>query len=238
MKSAIFQLLAASVFVLMASLSAQDKAPEILAEYLVPDQITKGAVVAVVPPDEIQIFIKKVKDASVKNKAWFAEYSANATPGIPLPFHENLGLSKEEYAQYLELWNQRDFKVVQEVAIRLEKLGNRWVVRAGGEGAKISLLRFDPETGNFKSPNGTMERLADIKANPASILRAWTGKEWKYEKESTLGLTKENFAIGKTEDEKFGLLLYRLQDIGVNGRSLYDQSVLIRFALPEKADQQ
>ena len=155
-----------------------------------------------------------------------------------MPYHENLGLTKEEYAKYLELWDKRDFKVIQEVAVRLEKLGDQWMVRVGGVGAKIGLLRFDPSTGTFKSPNGTMERIDDIKADPASILRAWTGQEWKYEKKGALGVTKENFAIGKTEDKKFGLLVYRLQDIGVEGRSLYDQSVLIRFALPGKADKQ
>jgi len=238
MKIPLSQYIAAGALSLavLSSVSAQDKAPEILAEYFIPNEIAKGAVVAIVPPDEIQTYINKVKEASEKNKEWFAEYSAKATPGIPLPFHENLGLTKEEYAQYLELWEQRDFKVVQEVAVRLEKLGDQWMVRVSGVGAKISLLRFDPATGNFKSPNGAMERIDDIKANPASILRGWTGKEWKYEKKGTLGVTKENFAVGKTEDKKYGLLVYRLQDIGVNGRSLYDQSALIRFALPGTSD--
>lgn len=216
--------------------SAQDSAPEILAEYLIPNEIAKGDVVTVIPPEEIQPYLEKVKEASEKNMEWFAEYSAKATPGIPLPYHENLGLSKEEYAKYLELWDERDFKVVQEVAVRLEKLGDQWMVRVGGVGAKISLLRYDPATGAFKSPNGTMERIEDIKADPASILRGWTGKEWKYEKKGALGVTKENFALGKTEDKKYGLLVYRLQDLGVNGRSLYDQSVLIRFTLPGKTD--
>ncbi|MGC6425635.1 MAG: hypothetical protein ACON5H_01415 [Akkermansiaceae bacterium] len=234
----LLQILAVGISFMGAAASAQNKAPQVLTEYLVPNEIAKGEVVAVIPPEEIQSYIEKVKEASKGDPKWFAEYSAKATPGIPLPFHDKLGLTKEEYAQYIELWDQRDFKVIQEVAVRLEKLGDQWMVRVGGVGARISLLRFDPATETFKSPNGKMERIEDIKADPASILRAWTGQEWKYEKKGALGVTKENFAIGKTEDGKFGLLVYRLQDIGVDGRSLYDQSVLIRFALPKQGDKQ
>ncbi|MDA8975321.1 hypothetical protein N9F50_01910 [Akkermansiaceae bacterium] len=215
--------------------AAQDSPPKVLGDYLKKDEVAKGAVVVVVPPEEIQPYIEKVKAASVANQDWFVEYSAKATPGVPLPFHENLGLSKEEYAKYLELWDQRDFKTVQEVAIRLEKLGDQWMIRVGGVGAKIALLRYNEQTDSFKSPNGAMKRIEDIKADPASIMRGWTGHEWKFEETGALGTTKENFAIGKTEDQKHGLLIYRLQDVSKDGRPLYDQSVLIRFALPAVA---
>lgn len=215
---------------------AQDTPPKVLGDYLKKDEIAKGAIVVVVPPEEIQPYIEKVKAASVANSDWFTEYSAKASSGIPLPYHENLGLSKEEYAMYLELWNQRDFKAVQEVAIRLEKLGDQWMVRVGGAGAKIALLRYNVETDSFKSPNGSLKRIEDIKADPSSIMRGWTGHEWKYEESGSLGTTKENFAIGKTEDKKHGLLIYRLQDVGIDGRPLYDQSVLIRFVLPVAAE--
>ncbi|MGJ8698258.1 MAG: hypothetical protein ACSHYF_18200 [Verrucomicrobiaceae bacterium] len=209
---------------------AQD-APKVLGAYLKPNVGVKGEVVAVIPPDEIQEYLDIVKEASAKNAEWFAEYSAKSKPGIPLAYDERLGLSKEQYAKYLELWDQREFKMIQPVGIRLEPLGDQWMIRVSGVGAKITLLRYDPETDAFTSPNGKMKRLEDIKAEPESILRAWTGHEWKYEEESALGKTKENFAIGKTEEGKFGLLVYRLQDVSSVGRVLYDQSVLIRFPL-------
>lgn len=214
------------------SVAGQEAPPKVLGDYLNQDAITKGAVVAVIPPEEIQPYIEKVKTASAQDPEWFAEYSAKAKPGIPLPFNEKLGLTKEEYSKYLELWDQRDFKAVQEVAVRLEKLGDQWMIRVGGAGAKIALLRYDTKTDSFKSPNGSMKRIKDIKADPQSILRGWTGHEWKFEENGALGTTKENFAIGITENQKNGLLVYRLQDLNAQGRAIYDQSVLIRFELP------
>jgi len=214
-------------------IASSQEAPKVLAAYLTPNEGVKGEVVAVVPPDEIQKYIEKVKEGSSKNPEWFAEYSAKSKPGIPLPYDEKLGLTKEEYDQYLELWDQREFRVIQPVGVRLELLGDQWMIRVSGVGAKITLLRYDETTDIFKSPNGEMKRIEDISADPSSILRGWTGHEWKFEEVSTLGKTKENFAIGRTEDKRFGLLVYRLQDISVDGRPLYDQSVLIRFAAKE-----
>ncbi len=216
-----------------ATLGLAQDAPKVLTNYLTPDKGVKGEVVAVVPPEEIKPYIKKVEDGAAKNPEWFAEFSGQSKPGVPLPYDERLGLTKEEYNKYLELWDQRGFKVIQPVGVRLEQLGDQWMIRVSGMGAKVSLLRYDGATDSFTSPNGKMTRIEDIKADPASILRGWTGQEWKFEEESALGKTKENFAIGRTEDGKFGLLVYRLQDVSVTGRSLYDQSVLIRFVVNE-----
>jgi len=216
----------------LASASAQG-APKVLADYLTLNKGVKGEIVAVVPPEEIKPYIEKVEAGAAKNPEWFAEFSGESKPGVPLPYDERLGLTKQEYAEYLKIWDQREFKVIQPVGVRLEKLGEQWMVRVSGVGAKISLLRYDPATDSFTSPNGKMVRIDDIKADPASILRGWTGHEWKFEEEGALGKTKENFAIGRTEDKKFGLLIYRLQDISASGRPLYDQSLLIRFAANE-----
>ncbi len=219
----------------MTFLTAQAvEVPKLLKQYLKVDQPTKGEVFVVLPPDEINIYLDKVKEASRDNLEWFNEFSANAKPGVPLPYDERLGLSKEEYQKYRDLWDQRDFKVIQEVGIRLEETDGKFMIRVGGKGIKISLLKFDAKTGVVHSPNGEMKRIDDIDADPDSILRAWKGQEWKYENESTLGKTKENFAIGKAVDGNYGLLVYRLQDLSSTGRILYDDSVVIKFPLPKK----
>ena len=211
--------------------------PTVFKQYLLPDTLTKGEVIVVLPPREIQKYIAKVEAAAENNEEWFREYSKNAKPGVPLPFHENLGLTKEEYAAYLEMWNQREQKPITngKVAIRLEQpKPGEWMVRVTGEGSPISLLRYDETKDAMKSPNGSMTRIADIAADPMSILGAWSGQEWKFEETTSLGKTKENFAIGKLADGKTGLLVYRLQEVSSTGRLLYDKSLVVRFGLTAK----
>lgn len=214
--------------------AADNKVPEILAAYFDKGKTVSGEVGAIMPPEEINKYIAKVKAASKANPEWYAAYAKVAKPGIPLPWHENLGLTKEDYEAYLKLWDQRQFKAMQQVVIRLEEPNpNEWMIRVSGVGMTISLLRYNPETGNFKSPNGELKRIEDIVAEERSILGAWTGKEWRYENNSEFISTKENLAMGSYKDGKHCLLIYRLQE-STAGRRLADKSLVIRFSPPQK----
>ncbi len=123
---------------------------------------------------------------------------------------------------------------MQKVLIRLEEpKSGEWMIRVSGVGMPVSLLRFNPKTGNFKSPNGELKRIEDIKAEERSILGAWTGKEWRYEHSNEFIATRENFALGKFKDGKHCLMIYRLQESS-SGRRLADKSLVIRFSPPKK----
>jgi hypothetical protein len=224
-----FCLLVLSVF---APVSGET--PKLLAKYLTKDKAVPGDVGAIVPPKEINKFIIKVQESAKANSEWHKEYAKTAKPGIPLPWHEKLGLTKEEYAEYLALWDKREFKTVQQVLVRLEEpKPGEWMIRVSGVGMPISLLRYDPKKDVFKSPNGELGRIDDIDAAERSILGAWTGQEWRYEKKTEFISTKENIALGKYKDGKYCLLIYRLQE-STSGLRLADKSLVIRFTPPKK----
>jgi len=192
----------------------------------------RASIGVVVPPPEIEKFLSKVEAAARKNPKWFKEFTGAAKPGTPLPYHENLGLTKVEYDEYLALWAKREFKPTTEVMLVLrETFGNTWSLTASGEAGAISTLRYDPKTDTFRSPNGELKRLEDIKADKESILGAWSGKEWRFEEKSELGQIKENIAVGKFDKTGFGLVVYRVQEISTEGSRLLDKSLVIRYAL-------
>ena len=87
----------------------------------------------------------------------------------------------------------------------------------------------------FRSPNGDLKRIEDIKADSASILGEWTGSEWKFEEETSLGKTKENVAFGRFADGKYGLIVYRVQEMSTEGTRLLDKSLVVRFPLGKQA---
>lgn len=222
------------LFALVSAHAIAADAPKVLADYLKPDAMIKGAVVVVVPPQELDKYVAKVEESARKDPEWFREHAKTGKPGVPLPFDERLGLTREEYDKYLEIWNDRKFKEVEAIAIRLsgDKEGI-WTISAGGSAQPVSTLKFDPKTGDFRSPNGVLKRIEDVDADAQSTLKAWTGHEWKFEEKTSLGTTKENFAIGKTGDKKFGLLVYRLQEISDAGTRLIDRGMVVRFPLGE-----
>ena len=229
--------LVASALMGLSAMATAQEVPAVLGNYLKPDVNARGQVVIVEPPKEIAAYVKKVEIAAKADSKWFTEYSKSAKPGVPLPYHERLGLTQEEYDTYNKLWDERKMKPVKDgnVIVRLEhtKKGD-WMIRVSGKGSPISLLHYHPEADSMKSPNGMLTRLKDIDADPRSTLGKWTGHEWKFEQEDGLGKTKENFAIGKLVGTKYGLLVYHLQSISQAGRRLFDKSLVIRFPLAVK----
>ncbi len=112
-----------------------------------------------------------------------------------------------------------------------QSAGGTWSITATGGASMISTLRYNPKDDVFRSPNGDLKRIEDIKADAASILGEWTGQEWKFEEESELGKTKENVALGRFADNKFGLIVYHVQELSTEGKRLLDNSLVVRFAL-------
>ena len=186
----------------------------------------------VVPPAEIDKYVAKVEASARKDPKWFREYAAAGKQGVPMPFDERLGLTKEEYDEYLALWNKREFKPKEEVMLMLrESPAGTWKISSTGSASSLSTLYYSAERDEFRSPNGVLKRIDDIKADPASILGEWTGSEWKIESDTGFGKIKENIAIGRFADNKYGLVVYRVQELTSDGGRLLDNSLVIRFPL-------
>ena len=105
--------LAASALVILSGFSVAQEAPAVLSKYLKPDSPARGQIVVVEPPKEISPYVRKVEKAAQADPEWFKAFSKNSTPGVPLPFHEKLGLTKEEYEIYNKLWDERKMNPVK-----------------------------------------------------------------------------------------------------------------------------
>jgi hypothetical protein len=218
-------------FSLAASLSAAE-VPKVFAGLFEQNVPVKGQIGVVMPPPEIEKYIAKVEAAARKDPKWFREFSGQSKPGAPLPYDERLGLAKAEYDEYLALWEKREFKPREQVMLLLrQSAGDTWSITSTGAGSVFSTLRYNSKGDLFRSPNGEMKRIDDIKADSSSILGAWSGLEWKFEEETGLGKIKENFALGRLADNKHGLIIYRAQELSSEGTRLLDKSLIVRFPL-------
>jgi len=220
---------------MVAHVSAAD-VPAVFAGLMEKDTPIRGQIGIIMPPAEIEKYVAKVEEAARKDPQWFRENGAKTKPGDPLPFNEKLGLTKEEYDQYLKLWAAREFKPKEDVVIVLRQSGpEHWTITCTGSAAPISTLRYSIKDDIFHSPNGDLKRIEDVNAEPSSILGAWTGHEWRFEEETTLAKIKENIAVGQFVDKKYGLLIYRVQEVSSEGTRLLDKSMVIRYPLGKSA---
>ena len=207
--------------------------PEALTTYFQTNgEYVRASYGTVQPPKEIQPYLVKMRHGITKNAEWFKKYSESTLSNGPLPYNQKLGVTEEEYQQYLALWKQRAFKELKKVDLKLEKRENgTWRIRATGPGFPVQALEFSSDFSTIKSPNGQLKRADDIKSAEATLLREWSGAQWVLESKEVISTTVENFAIGKQKNQVAGYLLYRLQEISSTGRKLYDNQILIQFPL-------
>lgn len=219
----------------IACLHAAD-VPKVFQGLFQQDTPVRGQIGVVLPPPEIDKYIAKVETAARKDPKWFREFSGSGKPGAPLPYDLKLGLTKEEYDEYLKLWDKREFKPIEEVMLLLRQgAGDTWTISSTGGASTLTTLRYSGKDDAFHSPNGDLKRIKDIEADSTSILGEWTGFEWKFEEETGLGKVKENFALGRFADKKNGLIVYRAQEISSEGSKLLDKSLVIRFGIGKAA---
>ncbi len=236
-----FSLIPLSALVCTAALHAQT-APKFLGELLKAETPVKAEIVVPAMPAELDKYVAKVKQAALKNREWFEEYSKNNKSGVPLPYDERLGLTKEEYDDYQKIWAKRELRAVEAMIMTLkgDKEG-RWMFLTNSPQGKsmpsvLATLKYDPKDDTFRSPNGTLTRIADVNADANSTLGAWTGQEWRYLEETSLATTKENVALGKTADGKYGLLIYSFQEVSPQGSELGERrQFVIRFGIGASA---
>jgi hypothetical protein len=217
----------------LVSIASAAEAPRIFSGLLEKGVPVRGQVGMVLPPPEIDKYAAKIRAAKRADPQWFKDFALKVKPGQPLPYDPKLGLTKEEYTDYMKLWAKREFTPTgKDVMLVLrESFGGTWIISCTGSANCLSTIRYSEENDVFTSPNGELKRISDIKADADSLLGAWSGYEWKFEEESTLGRCKENLALGRFEGNKFGLIVYRFQEVSTEGRPVVEKDILVRFAL-------
>jgi hypothetical protein len=70
---------------------------------LVPAKTTQVDVMRLRIPPRVQELAARMQQATAAKQAWFIEYVKVHADARPLPYHENLGLTAEEYSEFLEL---------------------------------------------------------------------------------------------------------------------------------------
>lgn len=235
--------------------------PKVLGDYMEKDKMIRAEVVQMVIPDKFYKFDAMILKLKKKDPKWFADHMKKAPKGDPIPpYDKKLGVTKEEYDMYIKLWNQREYRKVKDGDLVLKltetldgkwtivklapqvildketkKRKTIWVYDSTGLGAEISSLAFDPKKGTFSSMNGELKRIGDIDSPAANQYGAWKGHEWRFFEKGSLSAKKENIAIGRTGDKKYGILIYSRQEVSKQGFFVEDKQFIIRF-IPKKAE--
>jgi len=188
--------------------------------YTLHNQITSSRSALLKPEDDSASIPQKFKDL-----------------GAPELWHEGLGISRDNYEKYLELWNKKTLQNTGNYQILIEPtettsttqtLSNGWLLRLIGEGRYSRLVWiYQADTQSWQSPNMRLNYLGEMNTHKQSILGKWSGKIWQNSRNNSQGTWIETLAFGKDANNKT-VMVYRTQAINPQQELWFDESLILR----------
>ena len=81
----------------------------------------------------------KMSQALATNQDWWMEYIKQHAGDYPLPYHANLGLTQEEYAEYLDgAAKTRHLHKISDANVKFERKGNLIRIDLGDENSPVN----------------------------------------------------------------------------------------------------
>ncbi len=134
--------------------------------------------------DRANQLMLKLQASVATNQDWFLEHIKRAKPGEPLDYDPRLGLTKEEYAEYLrESENRHLASTGTQLPCVFRRRGDILSLDIGDTNSPLSKIRLDTMTGELFASVGRVGtptwRSSDDSTTP---IGAYDACSWKYEK--------------------------------------------------------
>jgi hypothetical protein len=175
-----------------------------------PNGKVKADVMILVAPPRASELGAKMLAAVQKNQQWFLAYVRSATPGEPLPYDPRLGMTSQEYAEYLRLLSQTTLRKSGETELVFKRTPNGRITIAPSAGlADMAGIVIDTRLDTVETPYGRAEHHSEIVASKdQQATGPWNGIRWACQKTSPTGTTNMNFALGRRTEDDRAILYY------------------------------
>lgn len=196
---------------------------------LLPEGVTHFEVMLAPPPpsDEYKLLIDKMMGALGRNQEWFLQYQKeNYKPGQGLPYHENFGITAQEYEK-LKSMQQAKLQKAYDGEMLIEKTGSVITISSPGPTSDYNGIRINLDSNIVYIDNNRVpyQDFSEIK-DTNNVIGAWKGYKWKlenvneqYQSLSDLSGSIYSLTIGQTTGSKKSFMILKKQVVA-KGQSI------------------
>lgn len=188
-------------------------------------------------PERAAELATRMQDAASKNPDWWLEFVQNAEPGMPLPYDSRLGMTEDEYSEFLDLSEQVTARKKGEAILEIVSKGEQAFVLDGGESLpELTEIEFDLARDNVRTPFGVASQRSEVNATEESALGAWSGIEWKLDELAPDGIkgATVTVSIGNLKPSGRALLYYDVKKLTPEGKVRI--SCILNYDVPIKRE--
>ena len=182
-------------------------------EKLLPPPECKVDIMGVAFPKRFQELTVKMQTALATNKEWMLNHiKQNAKPGEPLPYDEKLGMTKNEYEEFLALGEKKEMKKFGSVKITTTTNANIFQIHSGGELSDLDEVKINLKELTITTPFGVITNLAPDTSEGGGVIGPFSGYEGKFENgdEDFNNATTISFLVGRQKNTGKNFIYYKV----------------------------
>lgn len=171
------------------------------------------------PPRFVELS-NKMQQAIKEKPQWWLDAVANAKPGEPLPYDERLGMSEQEWEEWIQLGESMTLVKKEQATVRIKKQGEDVYVLDGGDTLPhLTGIEIDLKEDVVRTPFGVAAERSQIDAPETTLPGKWSGVQWKLEElgKSSLTGTIVKFGVGTVAATGRELLYYNVKHVTEEG---------------------
>jgi hypothetical protein len=161
----------------------------------------------------------RFKDLSIKmqaaistNKDWWMNYvKENSNAGGPLPYSPKIGLTQEEYEEFLSVGEKRTLEKVQTCTLQIKTNNDVYEFDGGEDLSGLTGLKVDIKTLSVVTPFGILKNPEPDESPAGPALGEYSGFRWKLEKGDVEkgNITTASFLLGKLKTSGRNFIYYK-----------------------------
>lgn len=162
---------------------------------------------------------RMLAQAIAKDPAWWDAHLKKANPGEPVAYDARLGVTREEFDEYLQLVKEQSYKKSKSIEVKVKRDASRVVLNFGDQVPELGEVELDLKADTVKTAYGVATRAADIAANEGQRATGpWNGFQWKLQNvdDESDRRTSVQFAIGVLKNSGRGIVYYKASRVGGN----------------------
>ena len=182
--------------------------------------------------ERVEELARRWSSAVATNREWWMEYVKKHADERPLPYHTNLGISEQEYTEYLEGADKsRHLRKVSDAYVTFKREGNLLSIDIGDASSPVEKWKLNLSTGDLLTPAGDAGKPVWKNSDDATQpLGAYEGYSWNFEKSDATMSNARTASLWVYRLKANGMIFWRIQDGEMrHNRSVRHLDLMFRY---------
>ena len=169
-----------------------------------------------VPPPRMTELSQKFQAAVRQDVEWFQQHVRSTPQGEPLPYDARLGLTREEYDEFLRLATNVGLRKVAEAPLVVRAEGSRLVFDGGAGMPDLTGVAIDLAADRLVTPRDTVAGSDEVHNDGArAAMGPWDGRTWDLEQlsEDARDGRLVSLSVGRLRESGRGVLYWQMREV-------------------------